>query len=301
MPTTEISSFWEKARAQLAQVPLDASVEPVKADSDVTVTTNKVILNSFENVKIRAWYSIPTSPAPPRGWPAVMVVPGFVGTVILPGFLAQFGYATLTLYPRGQGESQHEWKLGGDTGTIHYKLASNMMDPECQYYRAVYMDCIRGLDLLDSRPEVDSARMAVFGSSQGGGLTLAMAALDGRLKAAVARLPSLCNLPLAVELRAEGCADVQDYLAEHPQDRATVMKNLAYIDNLNLADGITCPTIFSVAQVDDNHPFSTVFPVFDKIQALKSMVVYPDATGDHTGEVNVDFNQHMLGWLQRYL
>ena len=301
MPTAEISSFWEKSRAQLAQVPMNASVKAVKANSDVTVTTNLVIMSSLDNVKIRAWYTLPASPPPQRGWPAVMVVPSFVGVVLAPGHLAQFGYATLTLYPRGQGESLHEWQVEGDTRSVHYKMAKDVTDPDRLYYRAAYMDCIRGMDFLDDRPEVDSTRMAVFGASQGGGLTLAIAALDGRVKAAAARLPSLCNLPLAVELSAEGCADVHDYLAEHPRDTATVMKNLAYIDNLNLADAITCPTLIGAGQVDDNHPYDTILPVFEKIKAVKSMMVYADATGDHRGEVNVDFNQHMLDWLQRYL
>ena len=301
MPTTEISRFWEKARTQLAQVPMKASVEPVKASSDVTVTTNMVVMSSLDNVKIRAWYTVPASPPPQRGWSAVMVVPAFVGVVLAPGYLAQFGYATLTLYPRGQGESLHEWRLEGDTCSIHYKMAKDVTDSDRFYYRAAYMDCIRGMDFLDGLPEVDSARIAVFGGSQGGGLALAMAALDGRMKAAAARLPSLCSLPLAVELRAEGCADVHDYLVEHPQDQAAVMKNLSYIDNLNLAEAITCPTLVSAAQVDDNHPYSTILPVFEKIKAIKSMVVYPDATGNLRGEVNVDFNRRMLEWLQHYL
>ena len=231
-----------------------------------------------------------------------MVVPAFVGVVINPGYLAQLGYATLTLYPRGQGESKHEWQLDGDTGTIHYKMAKNVTDPKKFYYTAAYLDCIRGLDFLDGRSEVDSSRMAVTGSSQGGGLTFAMAALDKRTKVAIARLPSLCNLPLAVELKAEGCAELHDYLEQHPEERDAAMKTLSYIDNLNLADAITAHTLVSFAQVDSNHPSSTVMPVFEKIPAIKSAVIYPEATNNvHSGAINTDFNQHMVEWLKRYL
>ena len=48
------------------------------------------------------------------------------------------------------------------------------------------MDCLRGIDFLTSRAEVDPSRIGVLGFSQGGGLTLATAALDSRVKAAVA-------------------------------------------------------------------------------------------------------------------
>ena len=301
MPTGEIAGFWSKTREQLAKVPLDASVESIKASSDVTVTTHRVVMTSFENVKIRAWYTVPSSPPPQSGWPAVMEMPSEGGRFVYPGYLAQFGYATLTIHPRGQGESVHEWQMEGDPGNIHYKLAKNVTDRERYYHRGAYMDCIRGLDFLHSRPEVNSTRLGVWGSSQGGGLTLATASLDRRPKAVAVRIPSLCNLPQAVELNAEGWKELHDHLAEHPQERAAAMETLAYFDNLNLVDAITCPTLISVAEVDANHPYSAVMSVFEKIQALKSIIVYPDATGPLTSKCNVDFNQHLLGWFRRYL
>ena len=48
------------------------------------------------------------------------------------------------------------------------------------------MDCLRGLDFLCYRQEIDSERLGMWSRSQGGGLTLATAALDLRLKVAVA-------------------------------------------------------------------------------------------------------------------
>ena len=302
MPTEGMMQFWANAQEQLAQVAINASIEPEKSTSDVTVTNHLIVMCSFEGVKIRAWYTIPSSLPPKEGWPTIMVLPSFAGAVVNPGYLAQLGYATLTLYPRGQGESKQEWQMEGDTGTIHYKMAKNVTNQERFYYYAAYLDCIRGLDFLDSRSEVDSCRIAVTGSSQGGGLTLAMAALDKRVKVAVARLPSLCNIPLAVEMKAEGYAELHDYLIQHPEDRDAAMETLWYIDNLNLADGIKAHTLVSLAQVDLNHPYSTVMPVFEKIPAVKSVVIYPEATiRVHSGTINTDFNQHMVEWLKRYL
>ena len=100
------------------------------------------------------------------------------------------------------------------------------------------MDCIRGLDFLHSRPELDTSRVGVWGFSQGGGLTLATAALDHRVSAAVAGVPWLCNFPVAAEITVAPYLELHSYLVEHPQERDEALATLAYFDQVNLADAI---------------------------------------------------------------
>ena len=221
-----------------------------------------------------------------------MEVPGYGGTMPLPIHLVQYGYATLSLYPRSQGESLKEWEIEHGTRLV-YKIT----DRDRYYYRGAYMDCVRGLDFLCDRSEVDTNRIGVWGFSQGGGLTLATAALDQRVTAAVAGVPWLCNFPVAAEITTSPYVELHDYLEEHPQEREIVLANLTYFDQLNLADAITCPTIMASSLTDDVHPLNTVMPVFEKIQAMKSIVVYPDL--DH--EYRTDFTQHGKAWMDRYL
>ena len=292
MPTAEVATFWDKTRAQLAEVPLEASVEVEESMSDLHIVTHRVVLTSYEHRKIRAWFTIPKGRAPQRGWPGVMVVPGYGGGLVLPGYYARYGYATLSLFPRSQGESLHEWEIEHDT-----RVTYNITDKDTYYYRGAFMDCIRGLDFMDSRPEVDSSRMAVSGSSQGGGLTLATAALDHRPKAAVAGVPWLCNFPIAVDLTNFPYSEIRDYLAQHPDHRAAALETLSFFDQLSLADWIECPTLVSTAVIDEVHPYRTVMPVFERIRALKSVVVYPDTDIAHAS----DFAAHGADWLQRYL
>ena len=297
MPSAEIFRFWAKTRAMLAEVPVDATTEPVEGWADRTLTAYRVIMNSFENIKIRAWYFLPNGTPPTGGWPAILELPSYTSRIVLPGYYARFGYATLNLFPRGQGESVHEWQLDQDVP----KLLYNITDRERYYYRGAYMDCVRGLDFLDIRPEVDSGRMAVTGPSQGGGLTLATAALDDRPKAAIARLPWLCNFPEGAKWTGYPFSQLHDYLAEHPENRKAAMDTLSYFDNLNLADAITCPLLTCAAKKDSVHPYHTVMPVFEKIEALKRIMVYNDADDEEVGPCNVDFNRHALTWLERYL
>ena len=299
MPVEEISKFWERTRAALAEVEMDAAVEPVQ-QSDVftmeggikTRFISKVVMTSFEGKRIRAWYTIPSGQPPSRGWPAIMEVPGYGGILTLPAHLVQYGYATLSLYPRSQGESLKEWEV--EHGT---RLVYNVTDKDHYYYRGAYMDCVRGLDFLHSRPEIDTSRMGVWGSSQGGGLTLATAALDRRVSAAVAGVPWLCNFPVAAEITTNPYVELHDYLAEHPQKRDAALATLAYFDQLNLADAITCPVLIGSAIIDEVHPLRTVMPVFEKILAMKSILIYPDLDHDYRS----DFTVHGKVWMDRYL
>ena len=71
----------------------------------------RVTMTSFEGTRIRAWFTVPSGKPPAGGWPAIMEVPGYSGILTLPSYLTQFGYATLSLFPRGQGQRKKEWKL----------------------------------------------------------------------------------------------------------------------------------------------------------------------------------------------
>ena len=299
MGAEEISRFWESTRAALAEVEMDARVEPVER-SDVftsegaikTRAIHRVVMSSLGGTRIRAWYIVPTGVPPKRGWPGIMVVPGYGGTMPLPLHLVQYGYATLSRYPRGQGESLNEWEI--EYGT---RLVYNVTDKERYYYRGGYMDCVRGLDFLDSRPEIDASRIGVWGFSQGGGLTLATAALDRRVAAAVAGVPWLCNFPVAAGITTSPYGELHAYLAEHPQERDKALDTLSYFDQVNLAGAIACPTLMCSAIVDEVHPLRTVLPAFEQIPSMKSIIVYPDLDHDY----RADFSHHGKAWMDRYL
>jgi len=295
----EIRAFWAKTRPELDSVPIDASLEPVETSDPFamegaikTRSVSRVIMSSFEGRRIRAWYTLPSGQPPAHGWPAIMEVPGYGGTLPIPYHLVQYGYATLSLFPRGQGESAKEWQLDHDT-----KLTYNLTDRDTYYYRGAYMDCVRGVDFNASCPEVDSTRIGVWGFSQGGGLSLATAALDNRIAACVAGVPFLCSFPLAVEGTTPPYLELHDYIAAHNERRDQVLGTLSYYDQASLASEIACPTLIASAITDQVHPLRTVMPVFEKIRSKKSIVVYPDL--EH--EYRTDFTDHAKAWMDRYL
>lgn len=292
MVPADLTSFWQRTTEELARWDLKAELADAPERSGREFVTYGVALYSFQGKRLRGWYSVPKDTRYGNGLPAILAVPGYGGDKPIPFHLVMSGFAVLTLFPRAQGESIREWDL--ESGT---KLIYQIEDKEQYYYRGAYMDCLRGLDFLCAREEVDPARLGMWSRSQGGGFTLATAALDSRLQVAVAEEPFLCNFPVSIDVTTQPYNELGDYLAQHPDRRRSMLDTLAYFDALNLASWIRCPTLMDVGLEDQVCPYPTVMPVFEKIPGPKAIYVYPDL--DHNP--CTDFNAHAMSWLRRYL
>ena len=293
----QVADFWQTTRAILNQTPADPVLAEAPERSGREYQTWSVTLHSYGDQRLRAFYTVPRhaspSPAAAGRHPAMLAVPGYGGSKEIPYAVAMQGFAVLTLFPRAQGESLAEGDLPpGDT-----KLTHHITDRSAYYYRAAYMDCVRGVDFLAARAEVDAARIGMWSRSQGGGFTLATVALDHRLAAAVAEEPFLCNYPVAIDLDTRPYHELRNHALAHPEQRAAMLDTLHYFDTLTLADAIRCPTLVNIGMADTTCPYDTIMPVFDRIRAHKSLLVYPDLPHSPC----TDFNIHALNWLKRYL
>ncbi len=291
-----LDSFWSQVRSELDETGLDAHVEPMTETVDRLVTTWRVTLTSLGGVRVRAYLSVPETGAN-EPLPAVMYTPGYGGDTphsAMYGLCYDKGIALLTLYPRGQGESSEFWQVPAGLT----KLTMGLEAPDQHYYRQAYADCMRGIDFLASRPEIDSERIGVIGLSQGGGLTLAMASLDERVRCAVAHEPFLCNYPVAVETATTGpYLELAAYFEDHPAERERALETLAWFDPLTLAHRIACPTFISIGRADTTCPPETIRPVYDRIEAFKGLIEIPNA-GHGWYYLYRDFDDL---WLRRFL
>ncbi len=248
-------------------------------------------------MRFRAYLCIPRLGPEAGPLPAVMCTPGYGGDTPHTswwGLCYDKGFCLLVTYPRGQGESAELWSV--PEGLT--KLTMGLDDPAEQYYRAGYADCLRGIDFLCSREEVDAGRIGVLGLSQGGGLTLATAALDDRVRAAVAHEPFLCNYPVAVATATTGpYLELTAWFDKHPERRERALETLAWFDPVNLAQLIECPTFLSIGLADTTCPPETIRPVYDRIPAFKGLIEIPGA--GHGWEY--DYRHFDDLWLRRFL
>jgi cephalosporin-C deacetylase len=299
MRNEDIERFWSQTRSQLDEVAMNAKVEeislsdPMLIDTHVrTRTVHEVVLASLGGVRIRAWYSVPAGEPPSGGWPAIMELPPYKEQMPLPLHLGMHGFATLSLFPRGQGLSRKESQVEVDT-----KVVQNVTDREKYYYRGAYMDCVRGMDFLSGRSEIDAGRIGTWGFSAGGGLSLATAALDARVKAAVASVPWPCDFQRNAQASTPPFVRVREYLERNPAQRDQVMKTLEYFDIVNLVDSIQCPVLIGGAIVDDLHPIQSTLLAYERIKSRKASHIYPDLTHEYRS----DFTFNALSWMKRHL
>ena len=288
-----IVDFWDATRAILNETPVDASLTECPERSGREYETWSVTLRSYGGQRLRAFYTVPRDTPASGRFPALLAVPGYGGSKEIPFHVVMHGFAVLTLFPRAQGESIPEWDLPQEST----KLTYNVTDRESYYYRGGYMDCVRGVDFLAERDEVDETRIGMWSRSQGGGFTLATAALDQRLAAAVAEEPFMCNYPVAIDIDTSPYHELRNYVQEHPEERQAMLDTLRYFDTLTLADAIRCPILVNIGMADTTCPHDTIMPVFERIRAHKSLLVYPDLAHSPC----TDFNVHAMNWLKRYL
>ena len=158
-------------------------------------------------------------------------------------------------------------------------------------------NCVRALDYLQSRPEVDGEKIGVTGRSGGGAYSWWIAAIDERIKCAVpvAGITDLQNH--VVDGCVEGHCDcmymVNTYRWDYPQVAALVAPRPLLISNTD-SDGI--------------FPLDGVVRVFDKARRIYTLLDAKDqiglniTSGGHkdTQELQVTalrwFNHHLKGY-----
>ncbi|MHC4169710.1 MAG: acetylxylan esterase, partial [Planctomycetota bacterium] len=150
--------------------------------------------------------------------------------------------------------------------------------PDKYIYVGAYMDCVRAVDFLESRPEIDKSRIGVEGGSQGGGLSLATAALDPRIAFCAPDIPWLGDWV--------GYVAASDWPHEHYPELiedfpgltfAEINRVLSYVDTMNLADRIKCPVLMSVGLQDAVCPPRNSFATYNQVRSKKQYHVYPFA------------------------
>ena len=157
------------------------------------------------------------------------------------------------------------------------------------------------MDFIQSRPEVDSKRTGVHGSSLGGALTIITAALRSEaIACAAAGAPYLCGFMDAASLtHSYPYEEINDYLRLHPEREPMVRATVAYYDGLNFAPLIRCPTLVYIGLEDDVCPPQTGYAVYRALTCPKDLHPYPRCAHDagsywETPRVEAFLAQHLL-------
>src|SRR5262249_46726787 len=138
------------------------------------------------------------------------------------------------------------------------------------------------VDFLLGREEVDSSRIGVTGSSQGGALTIVTAAMRPAIACAAAGAPYLCGfMDAASPTHSYPYPGINDYLRLAPAAEGQVRDTVAYFDGINFAPSIRCPIIVNIGLRDDVCPPETGYAVYEAVgSAQKRLYTYEDCAHD---------------------
>jgi len=278
---TDMEEYWDRAIAEIGALAVDLEVIPHELNAPFAECFD-MYFTGTRGARIHAKYLRPKYGAEPH--PAVLQFHGYSGDSgdwsDKLGFVA-LGFSVAALDCRGQGGLSED--AGGVPGnTLNGHIIRGLDGkPDDLLYRHIFLDCALLARIVMGLREVDASRVGAWGGSQGGGLTLACAALEPRIKRAAPVFPFLCDYQRVWEMDLDVAAyeELRQYFRhfdpQHQREEA-IFTRLGYIDNQHLAHRIRAEVLMGVGLMDTICPPSTQFAAYNRITSPKQLSIYPD-------------------------
>ena len=267
----DFDAFWEKALSDARRNALDPHLTLLPDRCTETVNVYEV---SFVNDRPQGRiYGILCRPVKPGKYPALLRVPGagsrpYGGDV----WTASQGAIVLEIGIHGIPVTM-EQKIYDNLnhGAFEGYWESNLDQPEKNYYKRVVVGAVRSVDYIASLPEWNGKDVGVTGASQGGFLSLAVAALDKRITYMAAVHDAMCDYEIALQKRACGWPH---YFYQQKNPDMKKVEGARYYDGINFARRVTCPSFFTFGYNDEVVPPSSSWSVYNVVSAPKSISIY---------------------------
>ena len=287
----DFDAFWKRTLAETERAaPVSPHFVEVKDSFYKLVDVYDVTFKGYMGQDVKGWFIEPAGNE--SALPCIVSFVGYGGGRNLPAEHVSptiAGFAHFVMDTRGQGSN---WSPGNTPDIVQHDdggqypgfMTRGILSPETYYYRRVFTDAVRAIAAAAEHPHVDPSRIAVTGASQGGGITIAAAALSNKkVKLAMADVPFLCHFTRATTIiDSHPYGEIAGYLKAHRDRKNAVYNTLSYFDGIHFAPKITARTLFSVALMDQTCPPSTVYAAYNRIKSKKEIRIY-------------DFNNHEGG------
>jgi cephalosporin-C deacetylase len=293
----DFTQFWNKAKADLAAVPMDARMTLMPERCTEKVNVYHVSLQNFR-VNSRL-YGILCVPKKEGKYPALLSVPGagvrpYNGNIAM----AEKGLITFEIgihgVPVNMDVSVYNNLSAGPLNGYPY---FNLDDRDRFYYKRVYLGCVRANDFIFSLPQFDGTNLAVTGGSQGGALSIVAAALDPRVKYLAAYYPALSDVTGYLKGRAGGWPHYFDKNNLPFNNNKDKIETTGYYDVVNFARLLKVPGLYTWGFNDETCPPTSMYAAYNVIKAPKSLYLAVE-TGHWTFP---EQNEKLNNWLLQKL
>lgn len=269
----DFDDFWKKALDEARQIDLNPTkvLLPERCTKDVNVYEVSYHNNRWGS----KMYGILSIPVKPGKYPALLRVPG-AGVRPYSGdtYTATSKCIVLEIGIHGVPVTM-EQKVYDDlaNAALNGYWDTNLENPDRNAYKRVVTGAVRGVDMIASLDEWDGKTVGVTGSSQGGFLSLAVAALDKRVTFLAAVHDAMCDY----EAELHGVAGGWPHYFYHAKMNAITKARLEgarYYDGVNFARRITVPGWYSFGYNDEVVPPTSAYGLYNTIKAPKILSLY---------------------------
>ena len=280
----DFDGFWQAVLAELAATPAAPEVEEISLRSTDFATAYGVRLTSIGPYRIYAYLSIPHGAGP---FPVRYHLPRYGSVTDLVPQGASNGqrreHITFAICVRGQRLADQPY-----AAAFPGQLTDGIDDPSSYVYRGIVADCVRGVEYLASRPDVDSARIAAIGND----LAFTTAALSQHVTHLVCTPTLLFDThDLARRTSAYPLEEINDYLRLHPDREAAVRGTLSHFNLRWLAPRVNAATLLMAGSHGSALDASALQPLVDGIQGAIDV-----HEAEHSGYRD---GRHSEEWLSR--
>ena len=264
----DFDTFWQEAIQELKGIDPEYNVILQSEKCTENREVYLVEMKSLGNLTVRGWLEVPKRSGK---YPALLRVPGY--TSAMEPVNKYDDMVIFSFNVRNHGNSDEV------AGAPLELWVRGLDDKNDYYYRGTFMDCIRAMDFLASREEVDTERIGVWGGSQGGGLSFMTASLDDRVSVCIADVPWLCSMKHY--FKTTRWEEIDNWLADDARRNwVSMLRTMSYFDTMNMTERITCPVLMGIGLQDKVCPPGTSFASFNKIKSQKEYRVYYDKGHD---------------------
>jgi len=267
----DFDSFWAKTLEELAKVEPNFKVEELPDSSRDNRRVFSIEMKSLGNLTVRGWMTLPNTKNSRKKFPVLLGLPGYQ-VDLKPMFGSDEDLAIVVLNVRGQGNSRDRIRTLRDD-----YIFTGLEDKNRYVMRGAIMDCVRMVDFIFSREELDHDNIMVSGGSMGGFLSIATASLDHRIKLCSAQNPILCDVKALPGKVVWPLRDFNRYIrVNRGLTMDKLLDNLSYFDTKNFATNIKCPTLLGIGLLDHLAPPDNEYTAFNNLQVKKHMIIFPN-------------------------
>lgn len=269
----DFDDFWKKALDEARQIDLNPTkvLLPERCTKDVNVYEISYHNNRWGS----KMYGVLSVPVKPGKYPALLRVPG-AGVRPYSGdtYTATGKCIVLEIGIHGVPVTM-EQKVYDDlaNAALNGYWDTNLENPDRNAYKRVVTGAVKGVDMIASLDEWDGKTLGVTGSSQGGFLSLAVAALDKRVTFLAAVHDAMCDY----EAELHGVAGGWPHYFYHAKMNAITKARLEgarYYDGANFARRITVPGWYSFGYNDEVVPPTSSYGLYNSVKAPKTLSLY---------------------------